>query len=43
MSCESDNEGIWVFSVDLFSECGSYEELVIMCTKENSEAEADSF
>ena len=43
MSCESDNGGIWVFSVDLFPECGSKEELVIMSIKERSEAEADSF
>ena len=43
MSCEGDNMRICVFLVNLFLEFESSEEPVIMCIKEKSKAEADSF
>ena len=43
MSCESDNVGICVFSVNLFLEFESSEEAVIICIKERSKAETDLF
>ena len=39
MSCESDNVGICVFSVNLFLEFESSDQPVIMCIKERGKAD----